>query len=329
MREFLEKGLTPACTLATFILAAAAYVAPGARHLLTVLAVVAGGGVVAAYIATRPSRAVFAVAVGIGAAVAAIWLVLVHGDADREAAATPTAAATASIQQAGSPSASPTSLATPVYDVGCPAPGGDQAPHAVLISVIYWCFGNVLADDGSLVPTQRQIKVRLGVKNTCDHTINVSTANPSRIRLLVQGADIDKRWAPTAKTLSAGDRPTQVRVDGQTYWAIPPNVNWAELVTPAGYSGFASKWSQPAAITPGQTLGGSTEIGTEGTTYNGPGAEADLVFQVPADGDTAPIDVVGIAVYEIPDGSTTSAQWDLLGLSTFAEWQHQLEPSLF
>lgn len=213
----------------------------------------------------------------------------------------------------------------------CPTPGGSTSPELITIRVVYWCFGDVISDAGDYVDTQRQIKVRLGLTNASETEMNVSTTNPSRIRLVIAGEDVDGRWAPRGGTLSAGDRPTPVVIDGQSFWAVPPNINYDERGVPSVglYTGFSSKWDLPALLAPGVTIGGGTEIGDGSATYSGPDAVADLVFQVPVNGYTAPVEVLGIAVFSIPDGSVGSQDWVLLGLCEFEDWGPQLASMYF
>ncbi len=196
---------------------------------------------------------------------------------------------------------------------------------------MYWCFGDVINDLGEYVDTQRQVKVRLGMENTSSDDVNVSTASPSRIRLIIAGDDVARRWAPRAGTLSAGDRPVPVVIEGQHLWAVPPNVNYDErgVASVGMYTGFSSKWDQPDVLTPGATIGGGTEIGDGGSTYNGPDAAADLVFQVPVDSYEAPVHILGVAVFNIPADATGSHDWSLLAVCQFNNWGSQLASVYF
>lgn len=164
-----------------------------------------------------------------------------------------------------------------------------------------------------------------------DREINISVANPSRIRLVVDGKNMAQRWAPRDGTLTSGDRPEQVPIDGQRYWAIPPNVNLDEAVVHAlnTYTGFASKWAMPPTLAPGATAGGGTQVGDGGVTYDGPDRDSDLVFQVPVDSAGAPIDIVGVGVFDIRESETGGEVWTLVGLAPFDEWGPQLAPGFF
>ena len=95
------------------------------------------------------------------------------------------------------------------------------------------------------------------------------------------------------------------------------------------YTGFASKWEQPDLLSPGATIGGGTEIGDGISTYSGPHASADLVFQIPVDSYLAPVDILGVAVFSIPDSSAGSQDWALLAVCPFKNWGPQLASMYF
>ena len=217
-------------------------------------------------------------------------------------------------------SSPPVSEATMLPNSGCPTP--DQAAaRQILVTaqVLYWCTGAVLTEDGKTRGDQAQVKLRLKLTNVSDHVINISTENPSRIRLVVEGDAVDKKWSPRPKTAARGDRPVALRVDGYTYWAIPPNADYDEVGTPVGmFTGFASKWSNGVSLSPGESIG-SGVLKDDST---------DLVFQVPVELGANPR-VLGVAVLDVSGSATNSAAWTIIGLCRFGSWGPQLAPSHF
>ena len=282
-----------------------------------------------------PRVLVSAILLAVFFVVAAIWLI--RTSASSSGARASGQAATQTVDAGGepagrpktvSPTPSPSSLATRLPDEGCPTPGGAATAQFVLIRVAYWCIGEVLTDDAQVRADQVQVKVRLIITNSSDGTVGISVANPSRIRLIVEGANMRSRWRPRSKTLSGGDTPVPVILEGRSYWAIPPNANYDEkgLASVGLYTGFASKWEGPETLVPGQTIGG-TKIGDGSSTYNGPDAKSNLVFEVPVELGLTP-DVVGVAVLAIPEGAGP-ADWTVIGLCRQTDWGPRLAPAYF
>lgn len=181
----------------------------------------------------------------------------------------------------------------------CPFPDATTPqPPAFTICVIRWCKGPVLDTSGVEATDQYQIKVRPLITNYSNEPLDISIDRPSRIRLLVAGAGIDRRWDPRPGTLDYGDRPVLVAHEGREYWAIAPNRTRTEV--PAGgsgyYTGFATKWDGPTLLQPGSNYGQVPAQPPQG----------NLVFQVPltptGDGNTV-AGVLGLAVLDMTDPS--------------------------
>ena len=156
------------------------------------------------------------------------------------------------------------------------------------------------------------------IVNNTSEPITIAIANPSAVRLLVTGKQIDQRWSPPPRTARAGDRPTLVQCNGRTFWAIPPNVpHDAVRAGDSGYyTGFATTWDG-TELGAGQSYFRPLQLDQRGA----PIQESDLVFQVPLDDGQATI--YGLAVLETkPDGA-------VLGVAPFTEWGPSVDPSTF
>jgi len=175
---------------------------------------------------------------------------------------------------------------------GCPNPDATEPKKRQLsICVLYWCKGTVFADDGSPKRHEYQLKIRTLVTNYGDQSVDIAVDKPSRIRLLVAGGEIDKRWSPRSPTLSYGDRPIQVMLEGNVYWAIAPNRPRTEIATSSGYyTGFISTWTGPRSLAAHSTYGY-----TDPTPHQG-----NLIFQVPLEPSAGSelADVFGLAILD-------------------------------
>jgi hypothetical protein len=216
----------------------------------------------------------------------------------------------------------------PVDPLGpCPKPDPtDPRLPSAEVRVVYWCKGSVLAADGTLDKSQVQIKLRPRILNNTSEVIDTSISNPSAIRLLVTGKQVDVRWRAPQKTARAGDRPSIVECNGGTFWAIPPNVPGdAKVVAgPDGirsYDGFATIWGGVDSVGAGQSLYFPLRRNLTGSVIQ----EGDLVFQLPVEDDGS-IRIYGLALVERRAGGS------VLGLARFgepAEWGERVDPTSF
>ncbi len=221
------------------------------------------------------------------------------------------------------PTAPPSGL--PVSSAGgCPLPDPtDPSLPSVEVTVVYWCRADALTSDGQVDPKNLQVKLRPRLVNNTAHPISISIKNPSTIRLLVTGKQVDQRWSPPPRTRKAGDQPMLVECNGGTFWAIPPNV--PNDVATAGNSGYYTGWAtwgwDDIEIGPGSAYFKPLRHNADGT----PVYEGDLVFQVPLDND-GQVRIYGLAVID-PQRSNS-----LFGVALFGnseQWKEQLAPSAF
>lgn len=190
------------------------------------------------------------------------------------------------------------------------------AKRRAQICVLYWCRGDVFTVRGELVRSQFQLKIRALVSNYSDSAIDISTDKPSRIRLLVAGGGIDRRWNPRKKTLAYGDRPLLVPYQGRQYWAIAPNRPGTEVEGDQYWTGFLTTWGGP------RSLGSHENYGVfSRKPHNG-----NLVFQVPLDGtNEEPLaNVLGIALLEY-DHKTPR----VLTIDFASDWPDSQAPTSF
>ena len=232
---------------------------------------------------------------------------------DRPAAAPMTAPSTA-------PS-SPAPTGTPVpATTGCPLPDPtDPVIPPVDVRVLYWCHGDVYLPDGSVDSANYQIKVRPRLVNNTTTPMSISIDNPSSIRLLVEGPQIDQRWSPPTRTRALGDKPILVECNGKTFWGVPPNVpRDAVLTKSGGYSGFVTSWDYDA-LTPGQVAFKPLRTDADGN----PVQEGNLVFQVPLEDHTA-ARIYGLAVIDPAHDDK------VLGVAVYdKDWGTRLHPTQF
>jgi hypothetical protein len=207
---------------------------------------------------------------------------------------------------------------------GCPLPDPtDPSLPSVEVKVIYWCKGDVFTSDGQVDPKNFQIKLRPRLVNNTASPVSIYIKNPSTLRLLVTGKQIDQRWSPPPRTTKAGDRPILVVCNGATFWAIPPNVpNDATLAGSAGYyTGFVTWGWDGVTLGPGSAYFKPLRHNPNGT----PVYEEDLVFQVPLD-DDGQARIYGLALLDPQRGNS------LLGVALFGnseQWGEQLAPTAF
>ncbi|WP_433353329.1 hypothetical protein ACQPYV_22725 [Micromonospora saelicesensis] len=205
---------------------------------------------------------------------------------------------------------------------GCPKPDPtDPSLPPVEVKVVYWCKGDVFTKKGEKDPANIQIKLRPRLVNNTSSSLSISIGKPSAVRLLVTGKQIDQRWSPPPLTKANGDRPILVNCNGQTYWAIPPNVPHDASKTNAGYyTGFSTSWSG-SSLSPGGSYWKPLRIDSAGT----PTKEGNLVFQVPTDSKGEVI-IYGLAVIDEKRRST------ILGLAVMSnpeQWGPALHPAAF
>jgi hypothetical protein len=184
------------------------------------------------------------------------------------------------------------------------------------ICVIYWCKGEVFSTTGRLSRTSLQIKLRPKITNNSDHALDVRVGQPSSILLLVSDKDARRRWEPPPLTERSGLRPRLLQVNGNSYWAIPPNVNGDATSAGNGYyTGFMSTWYE-SSIAPGSSF---LETGK-----NGDGSlvhRNNLVFQLPMDKD-GNIHPVAVVLVDRRTGA-------VLALQSFDHWGRPSEPQSF
>ncbi|MFD7656456.1 hypothetical protein ACFV4N_21005 [Actinosynnema sp. NPDC059797] len=216
-----------------------------------------------------------------------------------------------------SPAPSPTPSGVAVPRGSCPLPDPtDPALPAVEVRVVYWCHGEVLTP-GGVDPLNYQIKVRPRLVNNTTGPMSVSIGNPSAIRLLVEGPQVDQRWSPPPLTAGGGDRPLLVECDGKKFWGIPPNLPRDAVLVGDAYSGFATSW-QHTTLEPGQVAFSPLRS----TAGGAPVQEGNLVFQVPLEDQEAVI--YGLAVVDPERGNAVR------GLARFDEdWGRKLHPAAF
>jgi hypothetical protein len=203
---------------------------------------------------------------------------------------------------------------------GCPFPDGSiPERRTVTVCALYWCKGDVFSKDGEIDESQYQIKVRPLLTNYSSESVNISTDRPSRVRLLVVGQDIADRWTPRPGTLTYGDRPIQVQIDGKIYWAISPNRARTETGTGKGtYTGFASNWKGPVMLEGGTNYGRVERLP----------AGDNLVFQVPlpqsVDLDPT-VDVLGLALLDFSNDKSPS----VVAIDYATQWPAPQDPASF
>lgn len=240
----------------------------------------------------------------------------------QEPSQAPTATFTASTSPPLASSSSQPSGSPVPSTTGCPMPDPtDPALPPVEVRVIYWCHGDVLTSEGTVDTENYQIKVRPKLANNTNTSMTISINNPSSIRLLVSGSQIDQRWSPPPLTKKTGDKPLVIDCNGGKFWGIPPNLPRDAVLTKENYySGFATSWHE-TQLNPGQVAFKPLRTGPEGQ----PIQEGNLVFQVPLDENGA-ARIYGLAVID-----PTRAN-KVLGIALFekeGDWMQKLHPTAF
>lgn len=178
-------------------------------------------------------------------------------------------------------------------------------PEEAEICVTAWCQGTVYRLDGLEAADQATIKLRPRVINGSGGPIDLSIGRFSALRLLVSAPTLPGAWQPPPNTAAAEDHPIEVSWEGQTYWAIPPDLPEHPPIVQTSmgsqYTRFVTIWDG-AILESGQAY--YKPIRHEGNDPNRPVVqEGDLVFSVPMNNDGS-VKLFGLALVKRENDST-------------------------
>ncbi|WP_280209127.1 hypothetical protein [Nocardia cyriacigeorgica] len=190
----------------------------------------------------------------------------------------------------------------------------------VEVCVVRWCMAPIKDQAGNSIPNRSQVKIRARVLNNSAEALDLSSSNPSAMRLLVSGSTLPGSWEPFPRTAAQGDAPVLVEYDGQRYWAIPANISGDvdQINLPGGgvtWNGFVGSWDA-GVIAPGQPYYKPLRPGPNGRIVQ----EGNLVFNVPADQG---IYIKALAVVDKENPARVIAAW------SSDKWPASVDPNEF
>lgn len=199
---------------------------------------------------------------------------------------------------------------------GCPsANAGGPQESIVAVEVLYWCTAPVYDETGlDINPDMMYVKIRPGLRNESSDPLSISIDNPSSLRLLVRGEDLDDHWTPPSRTAEGNDRPVKIQYDGEELWAVPPNLpdQWFPSTERGDFLGHNTHWDREE-LAPGEELRRLKDA--SGTK------ETNLIFTIPVL-DPNDLGLCGLAVLDM-------SSRDVIGFEHINDWPEPVQPGSF